>query len=78
MGYVSTRRDVAERGIQVNPVLPTSKPSGLAWWGAPYARNSVDLVVTGIDRDRRAPERNLSGFSVLSIHICSLRLHFLV
>jgi hypothetical protein len=72
-------------------VLPTSKPLGpglvpgrgcprawQAWLGAPYARNSVDLVVTGIDRDRRAPERNLSGFSVPSIHICTPCLRFLV
>jgi hypothetical protein len=36
-------------------VLPTSKSLGLAWqalWGAPYAQNSVDLVITSVDRNR--------------------------
>ena len=58
-------------------MLPTSKPfgpglvksgtrpgvpSGLAGLvGAPYARNSVDLVITGINRNRRTSERILSG-----------------
>jgi hypothetical protein len=54
-------------------------PSGLVGlMGAPYARNSVDLVVTGIDHSRDIPERILPAFPVLFIHICGLRLHFLV
>jgi hypothetical protein len=79
--------------IHLPSVLPTSKPfgpvlvkpgtrpggpSGQAWWGAPYAQNSVDLVVTGIDHSRSTPEQILPGFPVLSIYIYSLRLYFLV
>jgi hypothetical protein len=37
-----------------------------AWWGAPCARNSVDLVITGIDRNRRTPEPILSGEGAFS------------
>jgi hypothetical protein len=36
------------------------------------------LIVTGIDHSRGTPERILPGFPVLSIHICGLRLRFLI
>jgi hypothetical protein len=50
---------VHARGMHAHEV---SAPNKQAWWGAPYAQNSVDLVVIGIDHSRGIPEQILPGF----------------
>jgi hypothetical protein len=59
---------------QAGSVPGPGRPGG----ARPMPRTVVDLVVTGIDRSRGAPERILSDFLVLSIHICSLRLRSVI
>lgn len=66
-------------------VLPTGRKSlvqaqgdpqaWLAWWGAPYAWNSIDAARIGIDRSPGAPERNVPAFRSHLFHLVSLRLY---